>query len=105
MDRGKRMNIPDKIRISGHDILVEQKEYVLDGNQEACSGMAYLLQDRIEVALKWNGVQVSEDARGEAFIHEAIHHIDDKYYIGLKENQVKKLGSGIYAFLRDNLLK
>jgi hypothetical protein len=99
------MNIPDKIRISGHDILVEQKEYVLDGNQEACSGMAYLLQDRIEVALKWNGVQVSEDARGEAFIHEAIHHIDSKYYIGLKEKQVEKLGSGIYAFLRDNLLK
>lgn len=99
------MNIPNTIRISGHDIQVEMKEHVLDGNQEACSGMAYLLQDRIEVALKWNGVEVSEDARGETFIHEAIHHIDSKYYIGLKEKQVEKLGSGIYAFLRDNLLK
>ncbi|MCE5226660.1 MAG: hypothetical protein LLG05_12485 [Porphyromonadaceae bacterium] len=67
--------------------------------------MAYLLQDRIEVALKWNGVQVSDDAQGEAFIHEAIHHIDSKYSIGLKEKQVEKLGSGMYAFLRDNLLK
>jgi hypothetical protein len=99
------MHIPTVIRISGHDIQVEMKDHVLDGNQEACSGMAYLLQDRIEVALKWNGVEVSEDARGETFIHEAIHHIDSKYSIGLKEKQVEKLGSGIYAFLRDNLLK
>lgn len=99
------MNIPNTIRISGHDIQVEVKEYVLDGKQEACSGMAYLLQDRIEVALKWNGVQVSDDAKGETFIHEVIHHIDSKYYIGLKEKQVEKLGSGMYAFLRDNLLK
>jgi hypothetical protein len=98
------VNIPELVRISGHDIAVEVKEYVLDGNQEACSGMAYLLQDRIEVAAKWNGVKVSEDSKGEAFIHEAIHHIDSKYSIGLKEKQVEKLGSGMYAFLRDNSL-
>ena len=98
------MKIPKLVKISGHNIVVEVKEHVVDGNQEACSGMAYLLQDRIEVAEKWNGVKVSEDAKGEAFIHEAIHHIDSKYSIGLKEKQVEKLGSGMYAFLRDNSL-
>ena len=98
------MVITQMVRISGHDIAVEILDHVTDGNQEACCGMAYLLQDRIEIARKWNGVNVSDDAMGEAFIHEVIHHIDAKYSIGLKEKQVEKLGSGMYAFLRDNIL-
>jgi hypothetical protein len=98
------MNIPERITISGHDIQIDRPEYVVDCNQEACSGMAYLIQDRIEIAQKWNGVPVSDDSQGETFFHEAIHHIDAKYSIGLKEKQVEKLGSGLYAMLKDNKL-
>lgn len=42
-----------------------------------------------------------EPAR-DTVLHEALHGVDEQMDIGLKERQVRKLGTGILALMRDN---
>lgn len=96
------MKIPERVIVGGHNISVELKEVIFDNDNSPAMGMAYLIQDRIEVATHYVGLPVSVDNKGMALIHEIIHHIDSVYGIKLKERQVEDLSQGVYQVLKDN---
>lgn len=91
------MNIPEKVRIGYVDLNVKMhdKEVILDNN--VVYGKISFSTGNIDISEIYN-----EDQHKCTFIHECVHGLDNVYEIGLKENQVKKLGIALYTFIRDN---
>ena len=91
------MNIPDKVEIGYKTFKVN----LIDGNvideNCVCYGNIEHNNSKINVSTLY-----SEDQQKCTFIHECLHGIDDVMEIGLDEDQVRKIGKGIYKFIKDN---
>jgi hypothetical protein len=96
------MNIPDKINIVGHEVVIERHEFLLDTDGTPVMGLAFLLQDKIKLATTCATTPLSPDNMGMTLLHEIVHHISDKFDIKLTEKQVTVLSSGLYGVLKDN---
>ncbi len=97
--------IPKKLEICGHTIEVKTVKRFICTRQNTY-GKGEMAQDKIYLAKKDRFKNVlSGDWRMNTFLHEIIHHIDDKQETHLKEKQVNKLADGLYQTLKDNKLK
>lgn len=99
------MKIPKQIKVAGHSILIRRKPKASEEKYRCMLGLAYLPTNRIEVFTTYDGSgPLPEEKQAEVFLHEVIHHIDDKYSIDLKEKQVRQLSAGLFQVMRDNKL-
>lgn len=99
------MNIPKKVKIGGHTLLVNSnsKKFSKENKLEEFCGRTYLGGDVILI----NRHSICRTQQEESFLHEVIHHI--LFHAGLNneavdEVLVQSLASGLYAFLKDNKL-
>ena len=49
--------------------------------------------------------KVSQQLQETTFIHEVLHQIDFVYNIGLKHEDIYALEAGLYAFLKNNIIR
>jgi hypothetical protein len=89
------MKIPKSIRIAGHEIKIVYKDR-LESAGTACVGLAFLSQDRIELARTCEGVPLSKDQLATAFLHEALHIISTLHSLALNEKKVTSLELALY---------
>ena len=91
------MNIPDKVKIGFKDYKVNKVDGEVTEGNIVCYGVIHFDDGFIDISKK-----CSEDMQECALIHECVHGIDDIFDIDLSEEQIKKLGKGIYSFIKDN---
>lgn len=90
------MNIPHEIKIGFKKYKVEKVEDLDDGSKLLYGNIDFD-NDVINICNKYSDAQQTV-----TLIHESIHGIDDLLEIDLTEDQVRKLGKGIYQFIVDN---
>jgi hypothetical protein len=98
------MKVPKSIRIAGHEIKIVYKDS-LSSDGTPCVGLAFLSQDRIELARTIEGVPLSNDQLATAFLHEALHIISTLHSLAFNEKKVTALEVALYPFLHENKLK
>jgi hypothetical protein len=98
------MKVPDNVRIAGHEIKIVYKDS-LSSDGVPCVGLAYLSQDRIELARTIEGVPLSKDQLATAFLHEALHIISTLHNLSLNEKKITSLELALYQFLHDNKIR
>jgi Zn-dependent peptidase ImmA (M78 family) len=74
------------------------KKGILDDNSDKTYGT--INYEKFEIIIQ---TEYPYKKQRETVIHEILHGIDDTYKIGLKENQVCLLASGILKFYDDNI--
>lgn len=91
----------DKIKIgySDYDIIVQSSESPLLVNGDECYGIIEHDNKKIYLNERFN-----KDQQNETLLHEVIHGIDEFMNIGLTEDQVERLGKGMYLVLKENNL-
>lgn len=94
------MKLPDSVKIGPFAYPIELKEKVVGQNGEDLWGHWHSFP-RQYIEIK-DGV--SAERQLSIFLHEALHGIDESWEVGLKEKQIRRLGIGLTAFLRDNCL-
>ena len=72
------------------------EEEVVHGNR-VCYGRIDLDNDEIVLSKLY-----SQSQQECVLIHEVLHGIDDVVEAGLSEEQVRKMGKGLYMFIQDN---
>ncbi|OOM72909.1 hypothetical protein CLPUN_46120 [Clostridium puniceum] len=91
------MEIPSKVKIGYQNYNVN----IIDGNlvddNKVCYGNIDYDKSNINISDLY-----SEDQKKCTFIHECLHGIDDIMEINLDEDQIRKLGKGLYQFIKDN---
>ena len=93
------MNIPDKIRVGGHEYKV-LKNYVFE---ERADLNAQCASDVCEIRLGQSYREHCQSKKEEIFLHEVIHAVDHVYNGGkLEESSVENIGQGLYQALKDN---
>lgn len=90
-----------KINILGHEITIERMDSV-NLEDEQVTGLSCFNSDMILLATKYGDEPLSEDNIAEAYLHEIIHHINDKLGLNLSEVTIRRLGVGLYQVLKDN---
>ena len=65
------MKIPSKIRIGGHDIIIEMPEHLPDN----ILGDICLAGGEIRIAKKFSDNEQSETSMANTFIHEVVHGV------------------------------
>lgn len=91
------MEIPNKVRIGYKTYKVNMiGGDLVDGNK-VCYGTIKFDDGDINISKLY-----SKDQQQCTFIHECLHGIDDIVEAELSEDQIRKLGKGIYAFIKDN---
>ncbi|WP_035290255.1 hypothetical protein [Clostridium sp. KNHs214] len=91
------MDIPNGVKIGYKDYKINiQDAPIIDGN-EVCYGNIEYDNGNINISSFY-----SEDQQKCTFIHECLHGIDEIVESNLEEEQVRKLGKGIYQFIKDN---
>lgn len=99
------MKIPSSVKISGHLVQIFHKEKIVIG-ETPCGGLADFGGNTITVAHKDNdGRDLALTNIEEAFLHELLHQISDKYGIDLIEHKIRTLAAGLYQVLHDNKLR
>lgn len=89
------MKLPRKLRLLGHDILVERVKIGLS----ASTTLGQYDSESGEIRVR-EGLEPSiEDA---TVLHEVVHVIDVTLCLSLSEDQVVGVAQGIFAFLADN---
>lgn len=91
------MNIPKKVKIGFKTYEIQKLNSDVIANSKVCYGSIQYNDGTINISTLH-----SEDMQKCTLIHESIHGIDDIFDIGLEEEQVVKLGKGIYQFIIDN---
>lgn len=93
------MKLPDSVKIGPYTYAVQTEEKIKgDRNEDLYGHIIYGPQQiKIEGGL-------SDERTTAIFLHEVVHGIDEYMGIGLSEKQVRRLGAGLAAFLRDNNL-
>lgn len=91
------MNIPDKVKIGYKDYKVNMHDGNLVDDNQVCYGTIEYDSEIINISNLY-----SDNSKKCTLIHECVHGIDEFLDIGLSEEQVTKLGKGIYDFIRDN---
>lgn len=89
------MNIPEKVRIGGHEIEVTFEKSMARDMDTMGTSCFNALQIRIDETLP-------QTAKESVFLHEIIHIIDRMNNIELSEKQVIQLESGLYQVIQDN---
>ena len=94
------MKIPKKIKVNGIIYKIEYVEEINDNIHSAdYRGVALIKYKKVNILNYY-----FEDDKKRTILHEAIHILDDDFKINLNENSVRRLTSGLYAFLKDNKL-
>lgn len=94
------MQIPESVKIGPYTYQVIAHEGHLHGEDDR----------RLAGQIDYNALQIRVVAdihatrRGETFVHECVHAIDNFMETDLTEEQVSRLSAGLYAFLLDNHL-
>lgn len=91
------MEIPNKVRISYKDYNVNLIDGDVIDDNKVCYGNIDFNKGNINLSNLY-----SEDQKKCTFIHECLHGIDDIMEIDLEEEQIRKLGKGLYQFIKDN---
>ena len=89
------MKIPSKLRMFGEDWKV-----IKNRNLSLTDGLWGQMKGRSREIL----LEVGHASIDTTLLHEIIHAIDRNMMIGLEEEQVTRLSSGLYAAIRDNKL-
>ena len=90
------MPIPKSLRIIGKDYSVETSKKI-DYGDDILHGMCIDTKCKIQIS-----TEDDKQQQKDTLIHEAIHAIDYAMDIGLKEKQVRLLGTAIYSLLNEN---
>lgn len=90
------MKIPLGVKIGYKDYNIEQVDNLNDGTA-ILYGLVNYDEEKILLNKKY-----TRNQRECTLIHEVIHAIDDLNEIDLTEEQVVKLGKGMYQFIKDN---
>lgn len=91
------MNIPDKVKIGFKNYEVNMVDGDVTEGNSVCYGVIHFDDGIIDISKKY-----SRDMQECSLIHECVHGIDDIFGIDLSEDQIIKLGKGIYGFIKDN---
>lgn len=95
------MKLPAAIEFIGHRITVSLMDKVELAEKEVF-GVAVFETEQIMVAKAVYGIELSERAITESFIHEAFHHISEAFKLNLNERQVLCMARGWFAMAREN---
>ena len=90
------MKIPKNVKILYKNYAVEYADNLHDGGRDLYGQIQYVPEK-----ILLNSAS-SEEQHKATLIHEALHGLDELYNIGLKENQVEKLGVAFYMLVKDN---
>lgn len=90
------MKIPMEIKIGYRDYKVKFVSDLNDGSK-VLYGQVKWDEEIIEL-----NQEVCENQKKCTLLHEVIHAIDEMEDIGLTEEQIVKLGKGMYKFIKDN---
>ncbi|HBV83583.1 MAG TPA: hypothetical protein DEB74_12510 [Lachnospiraceae bacterium] len=90
------MIIPEKVKILYKEYEIEQREGLHDEGGELYGQINYLSQ---KIYLNKEALDEQKKA---TLIHEIVHGLDEMYNIGLKEEDVEKLGVAFYTFVKEN---
>ena len=90
------MNIPSTIKVGYKDYKVLSVEH-LDDESNLLYGQVLYDKETIELANRY-----PENQMKCTLIHELVHAVDDMNDIKLSEEQVIKLGTGLYQVIKDN---
>lgn len=85
------MTRPQVIRVLGANYQVVSKKL------RGAYGMHYFGKCLIQIA-----PDLAHDREREVLVHELVHAVDEAMQSKLSEEQVEKLGVGLYALLSDN---
>ena len=88
------MQIPDKIKIGGHWLDVEEKSEKEGYDKQ---GTVYRWWNKIHIQ-----ADLAQSKKESNLFHEIIHEIDHQAGAELTENQVNTLSQGLYQVLVDN---
>ncbi len=92
------MEIPKKLRIGGIDYTVEIVDFK-DSDFIKVTHWGHCYHGECKIILNNN---INKQKLWQTLLHEAVHIIDNEYNVGLDEDNVDRITSGLYAFLKDN---
>lgn len=101
------MKIPKSIKLSAHCIkTIWRKEIAKKGgsDEDFFLGRTDSQFNKIELLEYFDGKKLPEDVVTETYLHEIMHHISFNRDLGLTEQQVYSLSSGLFEVLRNNNL-
>lgn len=98
------MKVPKSIKIAGHEIIIKYKNK-LESDGTPCVGLAFLAQDKMELARTCHGAKLNPSQKSTAFLHESLHFISSLYSMGFNEKQITALELALYQYLHDNRLR
>jgi hypothetical protein len=70
---------------------------IVEKKMKGAYGMHFFGKCRIQIA-----PGLAHDREREVLVHELVHAVDEAMQSQLSEDQVEKLGVGVYALLSDN---
>ncbi|ADL40306.1 hypothetical protein phiCTP1_gp5 [Clostridium phage phiCTP1] len=91
------MKIPGIVKIGFMDYLVSIYDHPIIDSGDVCYGTIGYESGNISI----DGT-VDKELQKCVLVHEIVHGIDDMCDIGLTEEQVVKLGKGLYQVIKDN---
>jgi len=93
------MNIPDKLKIFGHEYEVVVNDEVKTGNSDF--GSHWLKYGKI-----WINSDITQHQQESTLIHEILEAINAHLRLDLDHKQIFALETGLYQIIKDNgLLK
>lgn len=98
------MKIPERVKIGHKNFKVKLSDKLLYVMGKPIYGKIDndICEVEIDIGREDTGGIKSEDQNNCTFIHEILHGLDVFLDIGLKENQIEKLGKGLCLFIQDN---
>lgn len=90
------MEIPNTVKILYKEYEIVQEKNIHNDSSDLY-GEVHYLDEKILL-----NVDSKEDQKKATLIHELIHAIDEMYQISLNEDQVDKLGNGVYMMIKEN---
>lgn len=90
------MNIQNKVKVGYKEYEVQKQEH-LDDETRLLYGYCDFEREIIKLCTRY-----TEDQQKCTLVHELVHAVDDMNEIGLTEEQVVKLGKGLYQLIKDN---
>lgn len=91
------MEIPNRVKIGYKDYKVNKVEDNVIVNDSTCYGKIDFDKDSIDISALY-----SEEQQKCTFIHECLHGIDENVETDLTEDQIRKIGKGLYDFIKSN---
>ena len=90
------MKIPKNVKILYKEYNVEFEPNLHDENGDLYGQILYMPE---RIIINSAG---SVEQQKSTLLHEIVHGLDELYGIGLKEDQVEKLGTAMYMLVKDN---